>query len=96
MHPFHFTAILLFSCQDPDSSFVFDPIEKNKFHWYGKELDKLGKYTLVEAEQLCLELEWNYGREESYTVVSTEGVGDEMSAFILKNNRTGKLHSFSR
>ncbi len=96
MHPFHFTTALLFTCNDPDSAFVFDPVKNNKFHWYGKELDKLGNYNVVEAEQLSIELEWNYGRAQTYTVVSTGGTGDEMHGFILKNNKTGKLYSFSR
>ena len=96
MHPFHFTKPISFSCADPDSSFVFDPSVNNKFHWYGKELDKLGKYSLVEKEALYMELEWNYGREQTYTVVSSEGVGDAMSKFILKNHRTQELYLFSR
>ncbi|MEP6728249.1 MAG: hypothetical protein ABJC98_20655 [Bacteroidota bacterium] len=76
---------------------MFEPSKNNnKFHWVGKELDKLGEYTLVEAENLYIALEWNYGREQTYAVVSAEGMGDEMSAFVLKNNETGALYSFSR
>ena len=96
MHPLHFTTVLSFTCNDPDSAFVFDPVKNNKFHWYGKELDKIGNYTLVEADQLYMELEWNYGREQTYTVVSTEGAGDEMRGFILKSNKTQQLYSFSK
>ncbi|MEP6747454.1 MAG: hypothetical protein ABJB86_06995 [Bacteroidota bacterium] len=96
MHPFHFTGILSFTCMDPDSAFVFDPLNNNKFHWYGKELDKLGTYHMLQGEQLYMELEWNYGREQTYTVLSTEGVNDDMCAFVLKNNKTGQLYSFSR
>lgn len=94
MHPFNFTKVQSFTCTAPDSSFVFDPAINNKFHWYGKELDKLGKYILVEAEQLYMELEWNYAREQTYTVISTEGAGDAMRSFILKDNKTEKLYSF--
>ena len=96
MHPFHFTKTVSFICADPDSSFVFEPAKNNKFHWFGKELDKLGMYTVVEAELLYLELEWNYGREQTYTVVATEGVGDEMTGFIIKSNKTQQLFSFLR
>ena len=96
MHPFEFTTFLLFTCTDPDSSFAFDPLNNNRFHWYGKGLDKLGTYTVVEGPQLCMELGWNYGREQTYTVVSSEGWGNEMRGFVLKDNKSGKLYTFSR
>lgn len=96
MHPFHFTGSISFVCDDPDSAFVFEPLSNNRFHWYGKELDKLGRYAVIETDKLFLELEWNYGREQSYPVVSFEGTGDAMTAFILKNNKTGKYYLFKR
>ena len=96
MHPFQFTAALSFVCPDPDSSFAFDPLQNNRFHWFGKGLDKLGKYAIAETDNLYLELEWNYGREQTYLVVSTEGEGDGMTKFILKDNKTHRLYLFSR
>lgn len=97
MHPFHFTTDKSFTCADPDSCFAFEPTGNNKFHWYGKELDKLGHYLLlVQGENLFMELEWNYGRERTYTVVSTEGVDDDMTGFILKDHKTGKTYAFRR
>ncbi len=96
MHPFHFTTTLSFTCTVPDSSLVFEPENNNKFHWYGKNLDKLGKYILVEAELMYLGLEWNYAREQTYIIVSNEGVGDTMTGFVLKDTRTQKLYSFFR
>lgn len=87
---------MAFSCADPDSSFVFEPAGNNRFHWYGKELDKIGKYEFVEAERSHIELVWNYGREQSYTVVSFEGTGDAMTKFVLKNDKTQECYSFFR
>jgi hypothetical protein len=96
MHYFHFTKPIAFTCADPDSAFVFEPAI-NKFHWYGKALDKLGKYMLVEkGDQVLMELQYNYAREQTYTVISTQGSGDELTAFVLKCHKTGELYSFSR
>lgn len=95
MYAFRFTQKITFICADPDSAFVFDPARNNSFHWYGKELDKIGKYAFIE-EQGYLELEWNYGREQTYTVESFEGHGDAMTGFTLKDNKTKKLYLFSR
>lgn len=96
MHPFDFTGITSFVCEHPDSAFVFDPLNNNKFHWYGKELDKLGSYAVEQTNILILTLEWNYGREQSYPVLSFEGTGDAMTAFVLKNHKTGELIVFNR
>jgi hypothetical protein len=95
MHPFDFTATISFVCTDPDASFVFEPAYK-KFHWYGKTLDKLGTYAFSQTARLQLELEWNYAREQSYTVVSFEGTGDAMASFVLQHNGNGQLYSFRR
>jgi hypothetical protein len=95
MHPFNFTAAISFACIEPDSAFVFEPVQ-NKFHWFGKELDKLGRYTFIDNSPLELELEWNYGREQAYAVVSFEGTGDNMTNFVLQNRTTGQRYSFSR
>lgn len=96
MQPFNFTETISFVCAEPDSSFVFEPLKNNKFHWYGKELDKLGHYTVEETGGLLVELVWNYGREQSYRVVSWQGTGNAMTAFVLQNTKTGALYSFSR
>ena len=96
MHPFCFTRKIAFLCQDPDSRFEFDPLKNNWFHWYGKELDKIGVYSIVEGEQLSIHLEWNYRREKTYTVLSTLGTGDDMKEFVLKENKHGASYSFSR
>ena len=96
MHPFQFTTVLMFTCTDPDSRFVFDPLKNNSFHWYGKDLDKIGTYAIVEAEQLYIILEWNFRRERKYTIVSTLGTGDEMKEFVIEDNLYGKQYSFSR
>jgi len=47
-------------------------------------------------ESISLELVWNYGREQSYYVVSFEGTGDTMVAFVLQNTKTGERYWFSR
>jgi hypothetical protein len=59
-------------------------------------LDKLGKYAFIDKDELYLELEWNYRRERSYTVLSFEGYGDTMTGFELKDNKTEKVYLFSR
>jgi hypothetical protein len=96
VHPFDFTNTISFVCDHPDSAFVFDPLSNNKFHWYGKALDKLGSYAVKQTDKLILELEWNYGREQNYPIVSFSGTGNAMTAFVLKNGKTGELYSFYR
>jgi hypothetical protein len=96
MHPFQFTQSILFVCADPASSFVFDTTRNNKFHWYGDGLDKSGKYAFIEKEELYLELEWNYGREQTYTVVSVEGYGNAITGFELKDDKAKKVYQFFR
>jgi hypothetical protein len=96
MHSFQFSKTTLFTCSKPDSSLIFYPNENNKFHWYGTKLDKLGNYSFFEKDQLYLELQWNYGREQTYIVVSTNGSNDDMTEFVLMDNKNNCAYKFSK
>ena len=63
-------------------------MEKNWINWEN--------YSFSQIKQLELELVWNYGREKSYAVVSFEGSGNSMTAFVLQDTSTARLYSFVR
>ena len=97
IHSFVFSVEATFLCSDPESHFTFYASERSgRFHWTGAALDKLGHYNFVPGDVLYLDLEWNYGREARYIILSWEGNADALATFTMKDTKSGKHYTFSR